>query len=123
MRRALLALALVASALGCHTQAHAQTVSPLYNSGAMVDQAVVTLDASGNATWTYTALFPGVPAVVHLPKAVNTSDALICNYTSLTQTSVSIHCWRTNTLAALLTGLLTGTTAGLQVSLVARYIP
>lgn len=110
-------------ALAAPAAANAQVVSGIYPAGAMVDQTVVTLDSSGNASWNYSVQFPGIPAVVHLPKAVNTSDALICNWTAITQTSVSIHCWRTNTLSALLTGLLGGTTAGLQVSLVARYIP
>lgn len=114
---------LAAAALLLAERGSAQTVSSLYVSGAMVDQTVVTLDASGNASWTYTANFPGVPALVHLPKAVNSSDALICNWTSITQTSASIHCWRTNVLSGLLSGVLGGTTTGLQVSLVARYIP
>ena len=110
-------------ALSACSGAKGQTVSGLYPAGALVDQTVVTHNASGDATWNYSVQFPAAPAVVHLPKSVNTSDALICNWTSITQTSVSIHCWRTNTLAALLTGLLTGSTTGLQVSLVARYIP
>lgn len=33
MRRALFALALAGGALAWHTEAHAQTVSPLFNSG------------------------------------------------------------------------------------------
>lgn len=118
---------LVAAALLCVASvtapAKAQVVSPLYGSNSLIDQTVVTLDASGNATWNFTTVFPGVPAIVHLPKQSGTTDALICNWTSVSQTSVTIHCWRTNVLGALLSGVLGGATAGQQVSLVARYIP
>ncbi len=103
--------------------ARAQVVSPLYPTGSLIDQTVVTLDSSGNATWAFTTVFPGVPAIVHLPKQMNGTDALICNWTSVSQTSVTIHCWRTNVLSGLLSGLLGGSVTGAQVSLVARYIP
>ncbi len=93
------------------------------SAASLIDQAIVTLDASGNATWTYSTSFPGVPAVVHLPKQANVADALICNWTSITQTQATVHCWRTNVASGLLTGLLGGATTGMQVTLVARYIP
>lgn len=89
-----------------------------------VAQQTVTLDASGNATWTFDPGNPPpvVPAVVHLPKAMDTQNPVICNFTAVSTTSVSIHCWRT-TLLGLLNSLFTGSVAGAQVNLVARAIP
>lgn len=89
-----------------------------------VRQQDVTLDAAGNATWTFDPLDPPpvVPAVVHLPKAMDTTNPIICNYTARTVLLVTVHCWRTN-VSGLLTSLLGGTVAGAQVTLVARAIP
>lgn len=87
-----------------------------------VAQQTVTLDASGNATWTFDTPPPVVPAVVHMPKAVDTQNPVTCNFTTVTMTGVTVHCWRT-TLLGLLTSLYSGSVAGAQVNLVARAIP
>ena len=86
----------------------------------------LTLDASGVATWDVTAggtaqPFGGVPDVTHLPQAVNSTDMLVCNFTTRTATTIVVKCLRVNTVAALLTGLFGGTIAGLKVNLIARY--
>lgn len=89
-----------------------------------VAQQIVTLDASGNATWTFdpTNRPPVVPAVVHLPKAMDTTNPIICNFTAVSTSAVTVHCWRT-TLLGLLNSLFTGSVTGAQVNLVARAIP
>lgn len=111
--------------LACATPLKAQVAYPppdMSNYGTVAQKDVI-LDASGNATWDYTGLnFPGIPIVTHLPQAVDTVNPLICNYTSRTQTAVSVHCWRTS-LLGLLSGLLSGPVTGAKVSLIARYIP
>ncbi|MBB5697187.1 hypothetical protein [Sphingomonas yantingensis] len=90
---------------------------------AMVAQKDVVLDASGNATWDYSAVgFTKAPAVVHLVQAMDTANPITCNYTARSQTSVTIHCWRTS-LLGLLTNLYSGSVAGATVTLVARAVP
>ena len=90
---------------------------------AMVAQKDVVLDAAGNATWDYSAVgFTKTPAVVHLAQALDTSNPITCNYTARSQTSVSVHCWRTS-LLGLLTNLYSGSVAGATVTLVARAVP
>jgi hypothetical protein len=127
VRAGLLGLALLASALATHTDAHAQTVSGLIGP-ADVRSMDLTLDASGNGTWDVTAggslpPFAGVPDVTHLAQAVNTNDYLVCNYTTRTTSTIAVHCLRINGLAALLTGLFGGSLAGVKVNLIARYRP
>lgn len=87
-----------------------------------VAQQTVTLDAAVNATWTFDSPPPVVPAVVHLPKAMDTQNPVICNFTAVSMAGVTIHCWRT-TLLGLLNSLFTGSVQGAQVNLVARAIP
>lgn len=116
---AALALAAAACALTHNTEAHAQTVSGLIGP-AQVQSNTVTLDAGGNATWTFTTPFPAAPDITHMPIAVDMANPLICNYTARSATAVSIHCWRTS-LLGLLTGLLSGPVTGAQVNLIARY--
>lgn len=99
----------------------AQTVSGL-TGPALVQSTTVTLDSSGNATWTFTPAFPEAPDVTHIPQAMDTVNPLICNYTARTPNIVTIHCWRTS-LIGLLTGLLSGPVTGAQVNLIARYRP
>lgn len=90
---------------------------------AMVVQKDGVLDASGNATWDYSAQgFTKTPAVVHLVQAMDSANPIICNYTARSATSVSIHCWRTS-LLGLLTNLYSGSVAGATVALVARAVP
>lgn len=89
---------------------------------AMVQQQTVTLDASGNATWTFSPAFAVTPVVVHMPAAMDTVNPITCNYTARSATSVSVHCWRTS-LLGLLTNLYSGSVTGAQVTLVARAIP
>jgi len=119
MLRLLSAALAAVSPLACHTEAHAQVVSSLIGP-AQVQSNTVTLDASGNATWTFTAPFPATPDITHMPVAVDSVNPLICNYTARSATAVSIHCWRTS-LSGLLTGLLSGPVTGAQVNLIARY--
>ncbi|KQM65774.1 hypothetical protein ASE75_05960 [Sphingomonas sp. Leaf17] len=120
MRRAALA---AAAALLLARPAVAQVAYPPAASQ-WVDQKTVTLDAAGNATWTFDLgnAPPVVPVVVHMPAAMDTTNPITCNYTARTMTGVSIHCWRT-TLLGLLTSLYSGSVAGAQVTLVARAIP
>lgn len=99
----------------------AQVSNPSVNL-TQVESSEVTLDSSGNGTWTFTPAFNGIPSVTHLPKALDTTNPLICNFTSISATAVTIHCWRT-ALLGLLTGLLSGPTTGATVTLMARYRP
>ncbi|KTT68262.1 hypothetical protein [Sphingomonas sanguinis] len=89
-----------------------------------IKQTDVTLDASGNATWSFDPADPPpvVPAIVHLPRAADATNPIICNWMSRSTTSVTVHCWRTN-LSGLLGALFSGSIAGSQVTLVARAIP
>lgn len=103
----------------CPMNAYAQVNNPYVNP-TRVDSNDVVLDASGNGTWTFDTPFNGVPDVTHMPKALDTINPLICNFTAVTATMVSIHCWRT-ALLGLLTGLLSGPTTGATVHLIARY--
>ena len=98
------------------------TMSSIYPIGGMVQQKTVTLDASGNASWTFTDPFPGTPAVAHFPKQMDATNPLICNFTSVSTTTVSIHCWRT-TLLGLLTNLFGGSVTGGEVTIIARAVP
>ncbi|MFD1104583.1 hypothetical protein [Sphingobium olei] len=112
-------LALLALALSA--PAHAQdTYSSLVTAG-MVQQQTVTLNSSGDATWTFVTPFLNPPIVAHFPKQMDPSNPLICNYTSVTTTAVSIHCWRT-TLAGLLTNLFGGSVTGGEVTIIARTV-
>ncbi|BBC99082.1 hypothetical protein [Sphingobium sp. YG1] len=88
----------------------------------MVQQKTVTLDASGNATWTFTDPFPGAPAVAHFPKQMDAANPLICNFSAVSSASVSIHCWRT-TLLGLLTNIFGGSVTGGEVTIIARSVP
>lgn len=123
MRRALLIAALVVGA-------QAPAVGQCYRDGlpcvttTWIKQTDVTLDASGNATWTFDPADPPpvVPAIVHLPKAGDATNPIICNWMTRSTTSVTVHCWRTN-VSGLLAGLFSGSIAGAQVTLVARAIP
>lgn len=117
MRRALPFAALVAAAAAAPAQVSYPPAAPV-----MVQQQEVVLDASGNATWTFDVPFPTEPAVAHIPRALDTTNPLICNFTAVSTTAVTIHCWRTN-LTGLLTGLLSGPPAGGKVKLLARAIP
>lgn len=94
--------------------------TPVALNAADVRSANVTLNTTGDGTWTFDTPFAGVPDVTHLPKAVDTVNPVICNTTSITTTSVTLHCWRTNTLG-LLSSLLGGPIAGARVNLIARY--
>lgn len=119
MRRAVL----FAAALCVAAPATAQTNYPP-STPQWVDQKTLTLDASGNATWTFDPASPPpiVPVVVHMPAAMDTTNPVTCNYTARTVVLVSIRCWRTS-LLGLLTNLYSGSVAGAQVTLVARAIP
>jgi len=125
MMRALIALALCLAPIGAGAQAliNGQPPAMLASTGWVAQQDVV-LDASGNATWTFDPinLPPVVPAVVHLPRAMDATNPIICNWTAKTQLLVSIHCWRTN-VSGLLSSLFGATASGAQVTLVARAIP
>lgn len=104
-------------------QAQLSTMQAQLAQQAMVAQKDVVLDAAGNATWDYSAVgFTKTPAVVHLAQAMDTSNPITCNYTARSQTSVSVHCWRTS-LLGLLTNLYSGSVAGATVVLVARAVP
>jgi len=120
---AALALCLAPLSAGAQLLINGQPVGS--NSAGWVAQQDVTLDATGNATWVFDTanLPPVVPAVVHLPKLMDTANPIICNWTARTQLLVSVHCWRSNTLSALLGGMFQGAVAGAQVTLVARAIP
>jgi hypothetical protein len=89
-----------------------------------VAQQTVVLDSAGNAAWTFDASNPPpvVPVVVHMPKAMDTANPVMCNFTAITMTTVTVHCWRTS-LFGLLTNLFNGSVTGAQVTLVARAIP
>lgn len=102
--------------------ARAQLVNP--PTPQWVAQQTVTLDASGNATWTFDPENrpPVIPAVVHMPRAMDLINPVTCNFTAITMTMVTVHCWRTS-LLGLLTNLYSGSVAGAQVNLVARAIP
>ncbi len=88
-----------------------------------VAQQMVTLDSSGNATWTFDPDKPPpvVPAVVHLPKAMDMTNPVICNFTTISITGVTVHCWRT-TLLGLITNIFGGSVAGAQVNLQATAV-
>lgn len=128
MRKMFHALAIALAVGFCSpAPATAQTVSGLVGA-ADVRSADLTLDASGNASWDVTnggtlPPFSAVPDVTHLAQAVNTNDYLVCNYMVRTTTTIAVHCLRINGLAALLTGLLGGSLAGVKVNLIARYRP
>lgn len=120
-----IARTLIAAASLMSAPASAQLVNPpTLPAPQWVAQQIVTLDSSGNATWTFDPANPPpvVPAVVHLPKAMDTTNPIICNFTAVSMTSVTVHCWRT-TLLGLLNSLFTGSVTGAQVNLVARAIP
>lgn len=114
MRRLLCIFVLLSAPLSAQVDYPPSTV--------VVESNTVTLDAGGNGTWTFTTPFAGTPDVTHLPKAMDTTNPLICNFTSVDSTQVSVHCWRT-ALLGLLTGLLSGPVTGGQVKLIARYKP
>lgn len=94
---------------------------------AAVQSEEVTLDASGNATWAFKPAFPIVPAVVHMPRAMDAANPIVCNFTAITASAVSIHCWRSAPVTVSLLGAIVnpflGTIGGAKVNLVARYIP
>lgn len=114
------AVALLSVAIACTVApAHAQLVTSL-TGPSLVESTTVTLDAGGNATWTFAPAFPATPDVTHIPQAMDTANPIICNYTARTATQVTIHCWRT-ALIGLLTNLYAGSTTGAQVNLIARY--
>ncbi|MBQ1479845.1 MAG: hypothetical protein IIZ30_07395 [Sphingomonas sp.] len=124
MRAGLIALLLIA---GASAPAGAQCYRdglPCVSAPTWIKQTDVTLDAAGNATWTFDPSDPPpvVPAIVHLPRAGDSTNPIICNWMSRSTTSVMVHCWRTN-LSGLLAGLFSGSIAGSQVTLVARAIP
>jgi hypothetical protein len=117
--RALLFLAAAIGVARAPAQVAYPPVAPTW-----VAQQTVVLDASGNATWTFDPSNPPpvVPAVVHMPRAMDTTNPVTCNFTDISRSGVTVHCWRTS-LLGLLTNLYSGSVAGAQVNLVARAIP
>jgi hypothetical protein len=117
--RALLMAAAVLGAGPAAAQVAYPPVAPQW-----VAQQTVTLNSTGDAAWSFDpdSLPPVVPAVVHMPKAMDTTNPITCNFTSISRTGVTVHCWRT-TLLGLLTNLYSGSVNGAQVNLVARAIP
>lgn len=118
MIRLLIAAAVCATAAPAAAQ---DTMSSIYPLGGMVQQRTVTLDSAGNASWIFTDPFPGTPAVAHFPKQMDAANPLICNFTAVSSTGVSIHCWRT-TLLGLLTNLFGGSVTGGEVTIIARAV-
>lgn len=94
-----------------------------FGSPSQVQSTTVALDSSGNARWDFAPAFPAPPDITHMVQAMDTTNPITCNYTARTATYVSIHCWRANTLSALLGGLFSGSVTGAQVNPIARYRP
>lgn len=115
-RRHILALALA----GATAQLPAQVAYP--PSATQVQTTTVTLSAGGTATWTFDQQFGGVPDLSYMPQAMDTTNPITCNYTARSATEASIRCWRTS-LLGLLTNLYSGSVAGAQITLFARYRP
>lgn len=124
MIKALLGLLLAALAPPLAAQ---DTYSSLYAPSSTAQSTVVTLDSSGNATWTFDTPFPFTPSVVHMPKAMDTTNPVVCNFTSVTATTVSVHCWRSASVVVSILGATVsafgGVITGAQVNLIARSIP
>jgi hypothetical protein len=119
MRRHVILLATIAGGLAW--RAAAQVAYPPATP-VMVQQAELTLDANGDTTWTFDPAFPQEPAIVHIPRAMDRVNPLICNFTASSATAVTVHCWRTN-ISGLLSGVLSGPPAGGKVKLLARSAP
>lgn len=82
-----------------------------------------TLDASGNDTWTFPQPYASAPKVAYFPKNTDTTGKpIVCNWQTLTATSVTYHCDKsTGPIAALLQSAFNATgAAGTQVSVYAR---
>lgn len=126
-RRIGLMLGLIAASFALAPAVAAQTVSALTPPGGMVQQSTVTLDANGNATWTYDTPFPIMPVVVHMPRAADLLQPISCNFVTVTMTSATVKCWRAAPVAVSILGVnvdaFKGTISGQQVTLVARAIP
>jgi len=101
--------------------AAAQEVSSTAGNPIQLQSTTVTLDATGDATWTYDTPFPVAPDLSHMVQGLDKINPVTCNYMARTNALVTIHCWRANTLSALLGGMFSGSVAGVQVNLTARY--
>lgn len=127
MRRLLVLALMFVLVIRTSVFADTGTVSPYYGPTLQADvrSGEVTLAADGTGSWDLTAggtLPPmgGTPDVTHIPQAMDTTNPLICNFTSRSTTTVAIKCFRTS-LLGLLTGLLSGPVTGGKVNLIARW--
>jgi hypothetical protein len=130
MRRLLVSLAALAT-LALGPAALAQSSYPPSASAADVaalqlgqaESYVVTLDASGNSTVTFSPAFSAPPRAAYFPKNSDTSGKpIVCNYQTLTATAITFHCDKgTGPITALLQPVFGSTgAAGAEVLLIAR---
>ncbi len=59
---------------------------------------VATLDASGNATWTFSPPFSAVPIVAYMVENPASAQPVTVDITAISTTSVSVHGYRAQTL-------------------------
>lgn len=90
---------------------------------AQAQSVEAVLDATGNYTWTFPVPYMTRPRVAYFPQNPDTTGKpIVCNYQTLTPTSITFHCDKSpGTLSALLAPLFSPTgAAGATVQLIAR---
>lgn len=99
--------------------ATAQTVSPLYT---QPQARSIALDAAGLGVWTFTHSFSVSPVVTYSVINVDPANIVTCGTTAVSTVSVTVQCFKTNSVTILGISVLalTGSAAGLPLHLFAR---
>lgn len=130
MRKPLIFAGLLACSAVALAQASVSGLLPPVDPAAFVamqlqssQAALRTLDASGNDTWTFPSGFASAPRIAYFPQNADvTGKPIVCNWQTLTATSVTYHCDKSSgAITALLQNAFNNAgAAGAQISVYAR---